>query len=69
MKQIEELRNYNLKYCPSINSNKTQKVISKFQDIYLENVLNIFKTEMTFKFGFKYKLALLFAKIRYWSEH
>ena len=45
------------------------KDISEYQDIYLENVLNIFKIEMTCNFGFKYKLALLCAKIRYWSEH
>ena len=45
------------------------KILNKYQDIYLNYVINEFEKQLTIKFGVSYKIGLTLAKIQYWSSH
>lgn len=46
-----------------------KNILEKYQDLYLNYVINEFEKYLTIKFGINYKIGLTLAKIQYWSSH
>jgi len=47
---------------------KEMELLTKYQDIYLNNALSIFDSNLTYEFGISYKIGILIANLRYWSK-
>ncbi len=72
----EDFYKLNRKLRDNIHYTKTEKIdketiekIEKEQKIYLDNLIKIFDSKMTIKFGFWYKIGLSLAKITKWSNY
>lgn len=53
----------------TIIDKETIEKIEKGQKIYFDNLIKIFDSKMTIKFGFWYKIGLSLAKISKWSNY
>lgn len=59
----------NLHYSDFHNiSEKENKVLMMYQDIYLKNILEIFNRSISYNFGISYRIGLSLAKLEYWSR-
>lgn len=45
------------------------KILDKYQNLYLNNIIKVFNKTISYKFGTKYKIAYMLAKVRYWASH
>lgn len=59
----------NLHYCDyNCLSKKDNEILDKYQNKYLNNIIETFDSYIFIKFGLSYNLSLLFAKLEYWSR-
>lgn len=59
----------NLHYSDFHNiSEKENKILIMYQEIYLKNILEIFNRSISYNFGISYRIGLSLAKLEYWSR-
>ena len=49
-------------------SDEEWKLVQEYQDVYLKNVLDVFDKNISYNFGFAYKIGLWLAKVYKWSN-